>query len=336
MIFNKKHKTESVDAPSAESGATLPTEEYREPAAPWLLCLVCMGLSLVACVINAFVYPFGDNLLAPVILELVAIVFPSYLILLTVYPRKTPIEQMRAIGFRRVEARYVFFLIFAALFMMSASMLVSIIFGGVYSSAEGLVLLGTFTAGENEFNVSWPYLVLAYALIPAVAEELLLRGVAMSQMDGMGFAARAAVSCVMSALVGFSLGGFIPSLVSALMLCFVFYTTRSLWACIGVHLIFNLYRLFWESNISAYYVSTSSRGLLLTVLVVVLLISGALFFGESAKIYRENTGGEQGKTLSLDTFKSDIKKIVSFRPTVIFSAVCAAVFVAASIIGYLS
>ena len=305
------------------------------------LCLVCMAVSLTALIINAFVYPFGSGLLAPAIIEILAVAFPCYLVLLSIYPNKSTAELLRTVGYRRIGARHIFFMMFAALFMISASMIVSVIFGGVYSMREGFTLLGVFTAGENEFSVSWPYLVLVYAVLPALCEELLLRGMVFSQLKDSGFAAAAAVSAVMSGLMGFSLGGFIPAVVAAAVSCFVFYTTGSLWSCVIVKLLFNLYRLFWESNISAYYTSTASKGLILVVMFVLLFLSGALFFGESARIYRQEAqrareGGENRKTLSLGTFVEDIKAMIAHRPTLILLCSCGAIFIAAVIISYLT
>ena len=224
---------------------------------------------------------------------------------------------------------------------MVASTLISILCGGVETMADGLVLLGTFVAGDNDYSASVPYLILAYALIPAMAEELLLRGVVISRIGKMGFASAAIVSAVLSGFMSFSLGGFLPAVFAALMMCFVLYTTGSLWACMIVRLLFNLYRLFFEVNVSAYYVSSTSRGLLIVVIVAAVLLFGALFFGESARIYRdkaERIESGQARSASAEPGRvmSDIKKTLSYRPSVVLFAICAAIFVAVTVIGYLA
>ncbi|MBQ2773606.1 MAG: CPBP family intramembrane metalloprotease [Clostridia bacterium] len=314
---------------------------HKEASIPLLLCLVCMSVALVALMINACVYPFGNGLLVPALVEILAVAFPCYLVLLSVYPGTAAVNFLRTVGYRKIGAHHVFFMLFSALFMISVSMIVSVIFGGVYSMRDGFTLLGVFTAGENEFSVSWPYLVLVYAVIPAFCEELLLRGMVFSQLKGIGFSAAAAVSAVMSGLIGFSLGGFIPAVVSALLCCFVLYTTGSLWSCVIVKLAFNLYRLFWERNLSAYYTSTASKALVLVVMFVLLFLSGVLFFGESARIYRQeaeraSNGGGERKTLSLETFATDVKAMIAHRPTLILLCSCGAVFIAAVVIAYLT
>ena len=338
--INKKGATVS-DPEQPRADEKISGVAYEEPAIPVFLCLVCMSAVLIAALINAFVYSFESALLAPVILEIVAIVFPCYLILLTVHSQKTTAEQFKAVGFHAFGVRYIFFILFGALFMMSASAVISILFGGVYSFADGLTLLGTFTAGSNDYTASIPYLILAYALIPAIAEEFLLRGMVFSSLRGMGFAAAAVISAVLSGLVSFSLGGFIPAAFIGLVACFVLYTTGSLWACMIVRFIFNLYRLFLEVNISAYFVSSSSRELLIVVMLAALLIFGALFFGECARLYKEKadrakSGESEHSTLALRGFVPDIKKTVAYRPTAIMAICCAAVFAAVVIVNYLS
>lgn len=341
--INKKDAATKVKADGAVTDAVSEKdpEAYQEPAIPLFLCLVCMAIILVVTVIDAFVYPFGNALLAPVILEVLAIVFPCYLILLTVYPKKSVTDQFKCIGFCKISVRYMFFILFSALFLMVAETLISVIFGGVYSAADGLTLLGVFTAGDGDYTSTVPYLILAYAVVPAVAEELLLRGMVFSQLKGIGFAAASVISALLSGFLGFSAGGFLPAVFSALVLCFVLYTTGSLWACMIVHLLFNVYRLLLEVNISAYYVASASRGLLLVVMFAAVLIFGALFFGESAKVYRENAeqvenGEIESRSLALRQFIPDIKKTVSYRTSVLLFAMCAVIFIAVTVIGYLT
>ena len=331
LMLGKKDKNTAT--PKVE------TERGNGAALPLFLCLACMTVCLAACLIDAFVHPLGSGLLAPVIVELLAIALPCYLALMAVYPQRSATRTAQALGFRAIKAKYIFFIIFSALFMMSASMLISILLGGVSSAAEGLTLLGTFTAGQNEFSVSWPYLVLVYAVVPALAEEVLLRGIVFSELRGVGFAARATVSAVMSALIGFSLGGAIPAIFVSLCVSFVLYTTESLWACVAVHFLFNLYRLYIEGNVAAYYESTSSSLLILTVLCVALLIFGALFFAESSKLYRERaasvrSGERQGSSLSVDTLWQDLKQMLAEKHTIILLVLCAVIFIAATAVGY--
>ena len=195
----------------------------------------------------------------------------------------------------------------------------------------------------NEYTVSYPYLILTYALIPAVAEELLFRGVIFSRLEGVSFPLAATLSCAMSALYSFSLGGFIPSLFTAAMLVFVLYTTGSVIPCIIVHMLINLYRLFLEANISAYFLSSQNNFLLLITVALALAVSSLLFFSESARIFRKRAqniadGKEKSANKSEGAGKiaNELRSTLAYKPSLVFSVVCGVIFVSAVVIGYLA
>lgn len=318
-----------------------PITPISEPALPMLLCTVVFGICLITLVINKFIYPVGKGLLAPVILQIVALVIPAYLAIMLTAPEKSLFRQMKGVGFHRISADHVFLLIFASLFAACASLILTLAFGGAYDAAKGVTLLGSFTAGENEYSVSIPYIILTYAVIPAFAEELLFRGVIFSQLDRVSFPFAAIVSTVACALAGFTLGGIIPSLFVGILSVFILYTTRSLWSCVIMHLLFNIYRLFLETNISAYFLSSKSNLLLVTVASLVLALSALLFFSESARIFRkraeqvaQNRSASENRLVGIKDIPQNIRAALAFKPTLIFSIICACVFIATVVINY--
>lgn len=313
---------------------------YAEAALPFLLILVCLSVTLIAAVIDRFIYPFGNELLSPIILQVVVILLPCYLMILIISPDRRAGAQRHSIGFGKLHVEYIFFIIFSAMFMMCTSLVLSMLFGGTYSSAEGYTLLGVFTAGQNEYTTSIPYLLITYVILPAISEELLFRGIIYSQLKKINAPLAVAVSSVISAVFCFSIGGLVPALFSALALTFVLYTTGSLAACIIVHLIFNLYKLFLETNISAYFLSAQNRVLLILTVVIAFLISSLLFFSECSKIYRARaaavTQENQNKTSLKTTLRElwrDVRLTLSFRPTLVCAIISLIIYVAMLIIG---
>jgi len=241
---------------------------------------------------------------------------------------------MRGIGFRSFSVEHVFFVIFTSLFAACASLLLTLAFGGAYDASNGVMLLGSFTAGENEYTVSIPYIILTYAVIPAFAEELLFRGVIFSRLEKISFPFAALVSTVFYALAGFTLGGLIPYLFTGALLVFVLYTTGSLWPCVIVHFVLNVYRLFLETNISAYFLASSNDLLLIITVLLALAISSLLFFSESAKIFRKKARAvadcKLPGTSRLDGIKDipgKIRASLAFKPTLICLIICLSVFV---------
>jgi hypothetical protein len=114
---------------------------------PILLVTVCMTVAFIAMIIDRLIFSFGNDLLSPIIAQLVAMLIPAYLCMLLLCPEKKLSAQLKGIGMARIGHEYVFFLIFSALFVITTALLLNVIFGGVYDSAKGFTLLGTFTAG---------------------------------------------------------------------------------------------------------------------------------------------------------------------------------------------
>ena len=317
----------------------------HEPALPILLLAVCAAIALVALLIDRFVFSFSDNLLAPAITVILAMILPCHLVLLLIRPGEKLGGHLRELGMRRISPSHVFFIIFAALLMMCLSVLFIVFFSGIPPKANGLTLLGTFTAGRSEFSSSVPYLILSYALIPAIAEEILLRGIVFGEIKKISLPLAVLVSCAGGMLLELqlSLGTLLSSFAASLVLAFVLYTTQSLGACMIVHFIYNLYRLFLEGNISIYYASAYNNILFVIVFLVILLTASALFAAECARIYRSSakkiSDGEQKSRplkLSFKELKYDLGRTFAFRPTLICAIAFATIFVAAAVIGILT
>lgn len=333
---------QGANPPKKEKKPRIQVTPISEPALPMLLSAVVFIICFITLLLNKFVYPIGHELLAPVILQFVALLIPAYLAITLTSADKGIYAQMKEIGFRKIAAEDVFFLIFASLFAACASLALTLALGGAYDASNGVTLLGSFTAGENEYSVSVPYIILTYAVIPAFAEEILFRGVIFSRLEAISFPFAALVSTVVYALSGFTLGGFIPSLFIGILTTFILYTTRSLWACVIMHLIFNIYRLFIETNVSAYFLSSQNNLLLISIVAIALALSALLFFSESAKTFRKRARAvAEGKTesanrlIGIKEIPSSLRSSLAFKPTLVFSIICGCIFIATVVINYI-
>lgn len=319
----------------------LAADRKKEAFLPILLATVCMSVALLAVIIDKFVYRFGGELLSPLLSQVIILLIPMYLCMLMIYPGKSPVYQLSQIGMARLRAEYIFFMIFTSLFLITTSLMLNIVFGGVYPISDGFTLLGTFTAGVGEYTVSYPYLIIVYALLPAIVEELLFRGLIYSLLQRVSESAAICISSLISATFAFSIGGFPAALFCALSYCFIRHTTRSLQACMIVHFVFNLYAIFAQTNLAKYFVSSQNLFLLVIVAITVWLICSALFFSESARVYRHKAerikNGEEESELKKPDLKGilqELKAILSYRPTLVSTIILLTAFVAITIIGY--
>ncbi len=331
------HKIEKSQVRSPRIAA----EPKKEAFLPILLATVCMFVALLAVIIDKFIYRFGGEMLSPMIAQIIILLIPSYLCMLLIFPEKSPLYQLKAIGMGRLRAEYIFFMIFTSMFMITTSLLLNIIFGGVYPISDGFTLLGTFTAGVGEYTVSYTYLIIVYAAVPAIVEELLFRGLIYSLLSKISESVAICVSSIVSAAFAFSIGGFPAALFCGLTYCFIRHTTGTLQAGMVVHFVFNLYAVFAQTNLAKYFVSSQNLFLLVIVIIAAWLISVALFCSESAKIYRNKSeriksGTETSSLPSIDVNKivQELKGILVYRPTMICTIVLAVSFIAITVIGY--
>ena len=306
-----------------------------------ILSAIAMGIILVAVIIDKYIFPFGQEPLSPIIAQILILLVPAYVFTVLSFPGQSTAEQMKRIGIRRLRAEYIFFLIFTAFFAICTSFMLNMIFGGVRSAADGFILLGAFRAGKQDFSISTYYLIATYALIPAFVEEFAFRGVIYRSLSGTRSHSALVISSVLYSLFFFSPAQIPEAIVLGVILCFVQNTTGSLVACVLVHFVINLYRLFLQTNISQYLLTSHNRALLIIIALLAWLLSAALFFSESAKIYRARSASESkyperavpAKKLDIKGEWQRIRAIFSFKPTTIAALVCIVLYVAITVIG---
>jgi membrane protease YdiL (CAAX protease family) len=301
-----------------------------------------MGVAFFLVVIDKFVYNFGGEIISPIIAEVLILLVPAYLCLLITEPQKKLHEQLKTIGMGKLSADYIFFIVFSALLLISTSFLLNVIFGAIYPISKGFTLMGTFTAGVREYTVAYPYLIVVYAVVPAIIEELLFRGLLYNLFSKLGEDISVALSVLISALFSFTVTGLPTALLCGAAYCFIRKTTRSLQASMIVHFLLNLYCLFVQTNLAKYFLSSNNNLLLIMIVLVLWLISASLFFTEAARIYRikaqKISSGEEASEIS--GFKPSeiwkkLKMIFSHRASIICSAVLLVLFAATTLIGYL-
>jgi membrane protease YdiL (CAAX protease family) len=300
-----------------------------------------MSLALIARITDSFIYPFSGELLSPMIAQMIILIIPLWLALTLAFPQKSPIYMLGSLGCRKISAEHIFLIIFSSLFMITTSLIINLTLGGVYPVSEGFTLLGTFTAGAGEYTTTYPYLVIVYAAVPAFIEEVLFRGFIFKGFSRRGEFVSIAVSTVISALFAFSVAGLPAAIFCGLTYCFIRHITGSLWSCIIVHFVFNIYALFLQTNLAKYFLSAQNTVLLIIIVAVVWLISAIFFLTEGAKIFKQRADkikeGEATSSLPDFSFKRlgrNLKEILTFRPVMICAIVSGACFVAITVIGF--
>lgn len=187
---------------------------------------------------------------------------------------------------RLFAPRALILILAAALLMISGGLLIGVGFGGLESLSENFSLYDTFISRDNGTVPTRLYLILAYAVLPAVCEEFVFRGILCHEYERGGVLRAVVVSSVFFALLHFNVVGLPVYLFSGAILALTLYATRSLFGAMLAHFLYNIFGLFGQPYMSTLYRITGSAEFFLFLVGFTFLISAAVFCGEAAHLYR--------------------------------------------------
>ena len=186
------------------------------------------------------------------------------------------------------------YLLYAAVFLIGGSTLISM---GLYA-----LFPESFAAGSSEAYTEFArntgifdglYMIMTFAILPAVTEELLFRGITAGGYESMGVPTAVVISSLAFAMSHFSFVRFPVYFFSGVVLAGVMYATRSLPASMLVHTINNAFVLFFEKFVR-HIVEKRSISMILFLIIVgfLTLIAAVLMCWEAGNLYtgyaREN------------------------------------------------
>lgn len=221
--------------------------------------------------------------LAVVVIQLLTYAIPSLFYCRVRGRDFTP--KLRLKLFRPARLLYLFYI---TLFMISGVALLSIL---CYTAspeefvAAGAVSNAAFAMNGGFFDVV--YLVVAFAVLPAITEEFLFRGIIIGEYETNGVVLASIMSALMFAMAHFSPARLPVYLFSGLVLAAVTYTTRSVIASMIVHAINNSLVLLSEKYV-LHMVDKQNVSFILFMLILVLVfvLGGMLSCFEAHGIYR--------------------------------------------------
>lgn len=161
------------------------------------------------------------------------------------------------------------------------SALAVMLLGNMVLKYLGYILFGTVSSTTVVYEHDNMFaLIAATILVPAITEEILLRGVIFAEYEKRGVGAYGAIagSAVMFAFIHFDIKDFIPYLFAGIILAIVLHITRSLLAPIIVHLLNNTICLFTDTFLKRVSKESISSFFVFFLLTVLLLLSLFAFF----------------------------------------------------------
>lgn len=248
-----------------------------------LLLLIIMLLLIASrLILSAFSGAEVKYCIAAVILELFCFALPSTVYLyLAHFKKRQGVPNVRLSPPPLVSIPTVASSVFL---MISGAILIVLL--GVGGKDFSFSVYSSFEPGEHYGFGTVMLMIIAYALVPAISEEFVFRGIFCSLYEIHGLLPSALLSTLFFTLVHLNAAGFPVFVYAGIILWLVLYATSSLYVTMGVHFVYNLFCLFGLPYISTYYGDSLAPELFLFIVTVVFLISGSVFCISNAWIYR--------------------------------------------------
>lgn len=266
---------------------------------------------------------FGDTnpYLSVIILELLIFALPAL-----AFVRLRGEGYSRAIRFRLFEPGCVPFLILAAAALMLVSCAVKL---GIYSifdySLEFTDIYEVYTP-DGGYSDNVLFSALAFAVFPAITEELVFRGIMIAEYEDCGIPAAVIYSSLLFTMLHFDLKLFPVYFVSGVILAITVYACRSVLAAMVVHTLNNVFSLFFEDYIWNSILQPRNIAVFAFIVVSLSLLSLSLLFGEAGRLYKNY--GLQGAECRYVKPKEELTPAVYAVMTVPFAA-CLLIYVLA-------
>lgn len=243
-------------------------------AAPALLILIFLLNFGVTLIPDSALGTDSDPYIVASLIQLFILALPA-----VIFCRLRGGGYMKRLRLRLPGISHAAFMFFALLFLFFGSCGINFLMHTMFPAADV-----TVSYDSQEGFAGGLYLVLTMAVIPAITEEFLFRGVILAEYETCGVPAAAVMSSLTFAMLHLSFVRLPAYLFCGLVLAVVLYTTKSLFGATLVHMLHNTATLFFGDMI---YRVVSSQGMVMFCLILVALIciSAIAMFGECERIY---------------------------------------------------
>ena len=251
--------------------------QKKFPAA-WLVLSTYL-LLLLSRLLDVAVMSRDNEYLFVVVLELMIFLLPA-----AVYIRLRGLSTAD-LRLRMLRPSHILLILAASAALITGSFLVGIIFGGVGSMQGSFSLYDTFISKGGGGAANTLYLIVAYAALPAFCEEIVFRSVLCAELEKGGLLPALVFSSLYFGLLHFKLSLLPVYIYAGALLALTMYAARSAVAAMAVHFLYNLFGLFSQPYMTTFYRTTGSLGLFIVILIVLFLLSVAVFCGQAGRLF---------------------------------------------------
>lgn len=192
-------------------------------------------------------------------------------------------EYLPALRLRLPRPAHALPLVAALLVLASGSVILNLAFAG--SDYVNMSLYGAFYASTDGF---WDSLlsIAALALLPAIFEELLFRGVLCAELETNGAFCSVVGSAILFSMLDLGFAALPSRLFAGIVFAVVLYATRSLLCSMILHLAYNLFAIFAQPRLIAIRDVSAHTDTFVFILLLVFTLSLIALLSLLARIYR--------------------------------------------------
>ncbi len=241
---------------------------------PLLVLVIYILTSLSSLVEFSDTSHSGGMFFAVFVLQLLIFVIPGMF-----YCKILGNEGLTSSMIRPFNLSSLFFIIPASLLLFSANALIRLT--GIYFSN------GSYTPAISSVGVSGTdtvFIILVYCVCPALAEEFIFRGIVLSSYKKYGIACSIIMSSLLFAMLHFSLNDFLLYFVSGIILACVAFVTRSAVPCMVIHLLNNIFTLFFEGYLWQMINAQNNAVLFIFIVGSVVLLCAFVSLSQAERI----------------------------------------------------
>ena len=273
------HSKES-DAPKQEHKEK--KKDYKIVLTPSTLVLATYIFLLLTKLLDVAFINRENEYYSVVILQLMIFMLPG-----AIWCKWSGENYVKGLRLRLPRLSSLVLILSAALLMISGGLLLSTVFGGLDSLSSNFSLYDTFISKTDGSIPSSMYLFVAYAILPAICEEFVFRGILCYEYESGGVMRAVLFSSVFFALLHFNPVNILTYLFSGMVLALVLYASRSLVGAMLAHFLYNVFGLFGQRYMSTLWRITGSSTFFLFLVAFCFLLSGAVFCRESSRLYKK-------------------------------------------------
>ncbi len=193
------------------------------------------------------------------------------------------------VGMRFMKVRHISLSVYSLILIVSGTMALSLLMYSLFPEAFAATGMDSQNGEVAALGVGDSiYAALTFAILPAVLEEFLFRGVVRAEYSKYGGFASIVLSSILFGFLHFSPVRFPLYFFTGVILALTASAANSIFPTVLIHIANNLFVLYFEKYIYRIAGKHSGGLILLTFIVVsVMFISAILFFGKAERLYRD-------------------------------------------------